>query len=67
MFGATRCMFETNFPVDKQSFSYAVNWNAFKLLAAGASDTEKHRLFYGTAEAVYRLRNLEDAIPPSQT
>jgi L-fuconolactonase len=54
-FGARRCMFESNFPVDKLSLSYAVLWNGFKKIAAGASEDEKHALFYGTAERVYRI------------
>src|SRR5215510_13528776 len=37
-FGVSRCMFESNFPVDKISGSYASYWNAFKRLSAGASD-----------------------------
>jgi predicted TIM-barrel fold metal-dependent hydrolase len=48
-------MFESNFPVDKLSTGYAVLWNAFKLMAAGASATEKTALFSGTARKVYRL------------
>ena len=55
LFGAERCMFESNFPVDKGSFSYAVLWNAFKRLAARASQAEKQALFSGTASRVYRL------------
>jgi L-fuconolactonase len=54
-FGAGRCMFESNFPVDKGSCSYAVLWNAFKRIAAGASAAEKAALFAGTAARVYRL------------
>ena len=54
-FGARRCMFESNFPVDKGSYSYAVGWNAFKRLAAGASAAEKAELFGGTATRFYRL------------
>ena len=54
-FGAERCMFESNFPVDKVSCSYAVLWNAFKRLAAGASPAEKDALFRGTAARFYRL------------
>ncbi len=57
-FGAERCMFESNFPVDKGSYSYPVFWNACKKLAAGASASEKDALFRGTAARVYRL-NLE--------
>jgi predicted TIM-barrel fold metal-dependent hydrolase len=55
LFGAERCMFESNFPVDKTSASYAVLWNAFKRLAAGASAEQKTALFSGTARRVYRL------------
>lgn len=55
LFGVERCMFESNFPVDKRGVSYAVLWNAFKRLAAGFSAAEKAALFKGTACRVYRL------------
>ena len=54
-FGPQRCMFESNFPVDRLSVSYQVLWNAFKKLVADFSEEEKHAMFYGTAERVYRL------------
>jgi predicted TIM-barrel fold metal-dependent hydrolase len=54
-FGASRCMFESNFPVDKISYSYHVFWNACKLMARGASSTEKADLFGGAAARCYRL------------
>jgi L-fuconolactonase len=54
-FGANRCMFESNFPVDSGTCTYPVLWNAFKRLAAGASKEEKSALFSGTATKVYRL------------
>lgn len=54
-FGARRCMFESNFPVDKGTCSYAVLWNAFKRIASGASEDERTALFSGTARRVYRL------------
>jgi predicted TIM-barrel fold metal-dependent hydrolase len=54
-FGPARAMFESNFPVDKGSCSYAVFWNACKRLAHGASDAEKAQLFSGTAARFYRL------------
>jgi L-fuconolactonase len=54
-FGARRAMFESNFPVDKGSYSYPVFWNACKLLAKGASATEKADLFAATAARFYRL------------
>ena len=54
-FGANRCMFESNFPVDKLSCSYTVLWNSFKLLSKPYSADERAALFSGTAQRVYRL------------
>lgn len=54
-FGANRCMFESNFPVDKGSYGYAPFWNACKILAKGAGASEKTDLFSGTAARFYRL------------
>jgi len=54
-FGVERCMFESNFPVDKGSGAYHVFWNAFKRIAAGCSPTEKAALFSDTANRFYRL------------
>jgi L-fuconolactonase len=53
LFGADRCMFESNFPVQKRWSSFAVTWNAFKRIAAGATAAEKTALFSGTAARVY--------------
>jgi L-fuconolactonase len=58
-FGTSRCMFESNFPVDKQSCSYTSLWNAFKLTTASLSPSERSDLFSGTACRVYRLGTLE--------
>ena len=54
-FGPDRCMFESNFPVDKGMCSYVSIWNAFKRLAAGYSASEKAALFHDTAARFYRL------------
>jgi len=54
-FGPNRCMFESNFPPDKQSCGYTELWNAFKRTTAGASAGEKRALYGGTAARVYRL------------
>ena len=54
-FGANRCMFESNFPVDKAMCSYSVLWNAFKRIASGCSDAEKAELFSGTAMRFYKI------------
>jgi predicted TIM-barrel fold metal-dependent hydrolase len=55
LFGADRCMFESNAPVDKGTCSYHVLWNAFKRLTAACSPSERSALFGGTAARVYRL------------
>lgn len=53
-FGAERCMFESNFPVDKCALSYTVLWNAFKKLAADYSANDKDAMFHDTAKKIYR-------------
>lgn len=55
LFGVRRCMFESNFPVDKSASSYRILWNAFKRTAMSASPAEKRALFQETAQAVYGL------------
>ncbi len=55
--GVDRCMFESNFPVDKVSYSYSVMWNAFKSISADFSPEEKAALFHNTAMRVYRLES----------
>lgn len=54
-FGPDRCMFESNFPVDKGSYSFTHGWNAFKRLTQDFSPHERQQLFQGTARRVYRL------------
>lgn len=54
-FGADRCMFESNWPVDKVSCSYTTLWNAFKTLSSDYSDEERKALFHDTAARIYRL------------
>lgn len=54
-FGVERCMFESNFPVDKVSYSYTVLWNAFKRISKDFSDAEKAALFHDNAARVYQL------------
>lgn len=55
LFGTKRCMFESNFPVDKGMYSYKVLWNAFKRLTQNLSQSERADLFSGTATQIYRL------------
>ncbi|MGI9614858.1 MAG: amidohydrolase family protein [Acidimicrobiales bacterium] len=54
-FGPERCMFESNFPVDKRSCSYTVLWNTFQRIAAEASADERQLLFHDTARRFYRV------------
>jgi predicted TIM-barrel fold metal-dependent hydrolase len=55
LFGAARCTFESNFPVDKMGTGYAALWNAFKRITAAASAAEKADLYAGTARRLYQL------------
>jgi len=55
LFGADRCMFESNFPVDRAGTSYTVLWNAFKRITRGCSESERTALFKRTAERFYRI------------
>jgi L-fuconolactonase len=54
-FGAERCMFESNFPVEKAANSYVVIWNAFKRMTQNFSSAERAALFHDTACRVYRI------------
>lgn len=54
-FGPDRCMFESNFPVDKVTCSYNVLWNSFKRFTKGFSDGEKAKLYHDTAARVYKI------------
>lgn len=55
LFGAERCMFESNFPVDKGSCSYTVLWNAYKRMTQGLPAADRQALFAGTAQRIYGL------------
>ena len=57
-FGPSRCMFESNFPVDRLSCSYTVLWNQVKKLTTGYSADERTAMFHDTAMRVYRLPRL---------
>lgn len=60
-FGPDRCMFESNFPVEKLSYSYGVVWNSFKRVTESLSATERAALFHDTATRVYRLASAVQA------
>ena len=55
LFGPGRCMFESNFPVDRASLSYRTLWNGLKRIAAPYSEAEKDQMFSGTAARVYGI------------
>jgi len=55
LFGVDRCMFESNFPVDRAGGSYTLLWNSFQRIVADFSDNEKAALFRDTARRVYKL------------
>jgi len=55
LFGVQRCMFESNFPMDRVSCSYTVLWNAFKRVTEGFSDDERRALFHDNAVRAYAL------------
>lgn len=54
-FGAERCLFESNFPVDACATDYRTLWSVYKTIVAGASSAEKAALFAGVARRIYRL------------
>jgi L-fuconolactonase len=54
-FGPDRCMFESNFPVDKVSFSHHILFNAFKRFSKSYSVSERAALFHDTAVRAYRI------------
>ena len=55
-FGPARCMFESNFPPDRESVDFPIIWNAFKRVASSSSDTERHDLLFGAAARFYRMQ-----------
>ena len=58
-FGPSRCLFESNFPVDKACYGYVELWNAFKRMTADLSADDKRDLYHDTAARAYRLRTLD--------
>jgi predicted TIM-barrel fold metal-dependent hydrolase len=60
-FGPERCMFASNFPVDKASCDYGTLWNAFQRIASGASESERDNLFWRSAARTYRLPGFDGA------
>jgi L-fuconolactonase len=63
LFGPGRAMMESNFPVDNQSASFPVIWNAFKRVTADHSADERAQLFHRTAQKIYRLAPTTAGVP----
>ena len=54
-FGIERCMFASNFPVDKIFNSFDTYWNSFKEITKNYSENDKQLLFSSNAEKYYRI------------
>jgi predicted TIM-barrel fold metal-dependent hydrolase len=54
-FGAERCMFASNFPVDSAAGSFDDLYSTFDTVTTGLDDASREALFAGTAERIYRL------------
>ena len=54
-FGPARCMFGSNFPVDKLMRGYRPLWEAYDELTRSFSDPERAAMFHDTAARVYRI------------
>ncbi|RYF25973.1 MAG: amidohydrolase, partial [Comamonadaceae bacterium] len=54
-FGPDRCMFESNFPADRASYSYGMGWNAMKRLTVDLTPTARDDLFWRSASRFYDL------------
>jgi predicted TIM-barrel fold metal-dependent hydrolase len=54
-FGAGRCMFASNFPVDSAAGSFDDLYSTFDTVTGGLDDASREALFAGTAERIYRL------------
>ena len=55
IFGADRCLFASNFPVDKLMSDYDAIWQAFEEITADFSEAERRKLFHDNAAHFYRL------------
>lgn len=54
-FGTSRCMYGSNFPVDKGSYAYGVGLNALKRITQGATTNERGNIFCRSAQEFYRI------------
>jgi len=58
LFGPSRVMCESNFPVDRQCLTYPVVWNAMQRLIADHTAEERDAMLRNTAAEVYRIERL---------
>lgn len=55
IFGGERCMFGSNFPVDKLHATYSQVWNAYEQITADLDDLVLKKLFAENAREFYRI------------
>jgi predicted TIM-barrel fold metal-dependent hydrolase len=55
IFGADRCMFASNFPVDRVVGSFATIFDGFRAAVADFSEGDRRKLFHNNAARIYRL------------
>lgn len=54
-FGVDRCLFASNFPMDKVSLSLQQLYQLYAAVAADYSSADQRKLFYDNARQIYRL------------
>ena len=55
IFGINRCIFATNFPVDRKYSNYDKVLDSYTEITKDFSDDEKNKIFHGNAIKYYRL------------
>ncbi|MEZ5785150.1 MAG: amidohydrolase family protein [Xanthobacteraceae bacterium] len=56
IFGVDRCMFGSNYPVEKLVTPYDRFWSALDDITESFSEDERNKLFHGNAERFYRIK-----------
>jgi predicted TIM-barrel fold metal-dependent hydrolase len=54
-FGAERCMFASNFPVDSVVADYDTIFDGFRAITAHLPEADRRKLFHDNAKRVYRI------------
>ncbi|WPE23905.1 amidohydrolase family protein [Shinella zoogloeoides] len=55
IFGASRCLFGSNFPIEKLWTDYGALLGAFQIAASSLDETARQAVFHDTASRVYKL------------